>query len=745
MSEAMDFKLVQENKSNSWMVIGDHVYDLSRFKHEHPGGPQYIEDHAGTDATEAFMEAHPVDIIDRTITGENLMFAKKGPVDKKTVVKGEKKPLHGAAPVAPVEGKPPLEAVINVFDFEKIAQVEMLGNNKREGWDYYSSGGDDELTLRENHNAFHRIWMKPRVMVNVKEVDTRTSILGTQSSFPVYLSAVAMCGLGHEDGELAWVRAAGVKKVPFMMPSLASTGFADMCGARIEGQVLYFQLYVNPNREVAKRMVQTAEAAGVQTLFITCDAPQLGNREKDRRNKATKAAAVQTKESAAGVNSTRDASQGVSKALSSFIDPALCWDDLKWFRSITNMKICLKGIQCAEDALLAVEHGVDGIVCSNHGGRQLDTARSGVEVLPEVMGALREKGYENQIEVFVDGGVRRGTDVFKCIALGAKAVGLGRPALYAMAAYGQAGVEKMLDLLRAEFEMAMRLSGCRSLADITSQRVIIDNLKDHIAMVPQDNLYNGVYIPPGLPDYGKAVAAAVRADIEAEMAKKEDAAPNAAVDLAKGLFSTLGKTIFGANATTTLMRSAAMFIFFLFAHTFSNALLLVGPEAYHPWVAMIHNNPLRPVIEMYLGLATVVHAVVGLYLTVIYGRYSSLKTGKLFFSSLVILGFLLQHVMTFRFDDAFNAKADKFASIQKHFDDTEEVGLYVLAAAAIGYHLHYGWPKAVRKMGLPTASQEPVAALGQALVYASCSVMAFVPVYLHTLGVPAAAATVSEL
>ena len=333
-----------------------------------------------------------------TITGDAYDKALLGAVDPKTLpardvsAKGKKR-LHAGVPV--LTGKPPLDAVINIFDFESIARTEMLSNDKREGWDYYSSGGDDEITLRENHNVFHRLWLRPRVMRNVKHVDPSTTVLGHHSSLPVYLSAVAMCGLGHADAELAWVRAAAAERVVYMLPSLASTPFKAMTGARADDQALFFQLYVNPNRKVAAKMVTDAEAQGVSALFITCDAPQLGNREKDRRNKATKAAAVQTSSShadAAGSAAKRDTSAGVSKALTSFIDPSLCWDDIAWFRSITKMKIVLKGIQTAEDAVLAAEHGVDGIVCSNHGGRQLDSARSGVEVLPWLIMLLQRGG-----------------------------------------------------------------------------------------------------------------------------------------------------------------------------------------------------------------------------------------------------------------------------------------------------------------------------------------------------------------
>jgi L-lactate dehydrogenase (cytochrome) len=280
-----------------WLLLGDTVYDLAEFKAEHPGGPEYIERWAGDDGTEEFLESHPLDIIERTITGDALKRAVVGKIDKATLPAdhgaAQKKKReangggHGAAAAAePLVGKPPLDAIINIYDFEAVARQEMLGAGKKEGWDYYSSGADDEMSMRENHSAFHRLWLRPRVLVNVRDVDTTTTILGHTSSMPVMLSAVAMCGLGHKDGEVAWCKAAGAHGVIFMAPSLASRGFDDINAARREKQPLFFQLYVNPDRAVARKMVEKAEAAGCTALFITVDAPQLGNREKARHSTA---------------------------------------------------------------------------------------------------------------------------------------------------------------------------------------------------------------------------------------------------------------------------------------------------------------------------------------------------------------------------------------------------------------------------------------------------------------------------
>jgi L-lactate dehydrogenase (cytochrome) len=201
---------------------------------------------------------------------------------------------------------------------------------------------------------------------------------------------------------------------------------------------------VNKDREITKRIVEHAEKRGIKGLFITVDAPQLGRREKDMRSKFSD---VGSNVQATGGDNV-DRSQGAARAISSFIDPGLSWKDIPWFKSITSMPIILKGVQRVEDVLKAIETGCQGVVLSNHGGRQLDTARSGIEILAEVMPILRAQGLENKIEIYVDGGVRRATDIIKAVCLGAKGVGIGRPFLYAMSAYGLPGVDRAMQLLK---------------------------------------------------------------------------------------------------------------------------------------------------------------------------------------------------------------------------------------------------------------------------------------------------------
>lgn len=479
-----------------WVIIHSRVYDLTRFLPLHPGGQSVILKQAGRDGTKAFDLVHPPDIIHRILTPDVLL----GRVDPQELLSRE-----GDAGSSSEEGEeetrlrrarealPPLSSILNLLDFEALARTVLPPAS----FAYYSSGADDELTLRENRRAFLRIWLVPRVLVNVRAISTESTLLNNSSvrfSMPVYVSATALGKLGHPEGEVVLTRACATRRIPQMLPTLASCSLDAMCDARTSptSPTQWFQLYVNQDRGITESLVRQAERRGCQALFITVDAPQLGKREKDMRMKFTESAPdVQTE----GGLGRRD--QGAARAISSFIDPGLCWKDLEWFKSITRMPIVLKGVQCAEDAVLAYKHGCAGVVVSNHGGRQLDTARSGIEVLPEVIHAIRNvlRVPKEAFSVFVDGGVRRGSDVFKALALGADAVGVGRPFLYAMSAYGQPGVEKAIDILEDELKLTMRLMGTPRLEDVRREMVKTGSLDVHGVAVPRDALAEEVYVP----------------------------------------------------------------------------------------------------------------------------------------------------------------------------------------------------------------------------------------------------------
>ncbi|KAI3529841.1 FMN-dependent dehydrogenase [Colletotrichum abscissum] len=478
--------IAKHNSADScWVIVHGKAYDVTDFLPEHPGGSKIILKYAGKDATEEFDPIHPPDTLDKYLEQSKHL----GPVDMTSVVAEEKEEdPEEIERLERVEQKPLLSQCYNLMDFEAVARRVM----KKTAWGYYSSAADDEITLRENHGAFHRIWFRPQILVDVEKVDFTTTMLGAKVDMPFYVTATALGKLGHPEGEVLLTRASRKHNVIQMIPTLASCSFDELMDAAEGDQVQWMQLYVNKDREITKKIVQHAEARGCKGLFITVDAPQLGRREKDMRSKFTDPGAnVQS-------GQATDQSQGAARAISSFIDPALSWKDIPWFKSITNMPIILKGVQRVEDVVKAIEAGVQGVVLSNHGGRQLDFARSGIEVLAETMPVLRRMGLENAIEIYIDGGVRRATDIIKALCLGAKGVGIGRPFLYAMAGYGFDGVDRAMQLLRDEMEMNMRLIGCTSIDQLNPSLIDTRSLFNH-GSTPSDNLMGAVYDPLATP------------------------------------------------------------------------------------------------------------------------------------------------------------------------------------------------------------------------------------------------------
>lgn len=458
--------------------------DVTEFLPEHPGGQKIILKYAGKDATEAYEPIHPPDTLDKFLDKSKHL----GEVDMNTVKQEAKEEDPDELERQQrIKHMPILEQCYNLTDFEHVARRVM----KKTAWAYYSSGADDEITMRENHSAFHKIWFRPRILVDVKNVDLSTTMLGTKCSIPFYVTATALGKLGNPEGEVVLTRAAHKHQVIQMIPTLASCSFDEIVDAKQGDQVQWLQLYVNKNRDITKRIIQHAEKRGCKGLFITVDAPQLGRREKDMRSKFSD---VGSNVQNTGGDSV-DRSQGAARAISSFIDPSLSWKDLEFFKSITKMPIILKGVQRVEDVMLAVQHGCQGVVLSNHGGRQLDTARSGVEILAEVMPELRRLGLQGKFEVFVDGGIRRASDILKCLCLGATGVGIGRPFLFAMSAYGQAGVDRAMQLLKDEMEMNMRLIGCSSIDQLGPNLIDARSVSSHISPVPSDTLGINAYDP----------------------------------------------------------------------------------------------------------------------------------------------------------------------------------------------------------------------------------------------------------
>ncbi len=333
--------------------------------------------------------------------------------------------------------------LVNVFDYEKLARTRLAPPL----WDFFQGGSDDEVTLRECRAAFERIKLRPRVLVDVSEIDMRCTVLGIPVSMPLLIAPMASHCVAHPDGECATAEAAG-RAGTLMIASTVATRTIEEIAQSASGP-LWFQLYTYPTLKVAEALVRRAEDAGYRAIVLTVDLPRVGNREKDRRNNITIPPAPY-----------REANfVDVEKVGQAWV--TLTWDSLAWLRSITSLPIILKGILTEEDARLAVEHGVSGIVVTNHGGRQLDTAIPGIEALPEIVEAVA-----GRCEVYFDGGIRRGTDILKALALGARAVLIGRPILWGLAVNGADGAYAVLELLRKEFEVSMALSGRPTLASI---------------------------------------------------------------------------------------------------------------------------------------------------------------------------------------------------------------------------------------------------------------------------------------
>jgi 4-hydroxymandelate oxidase len=351
---------------------------------------------------------------------------------------------------------------LNVFEFEAIARERLT----REAYDYYAGGAQDEVTLRDNRAAFDRVAIAYRVLVDVSRRDLATTVLGQPVSMPVLVAPTAFHRLATPEGELATARAAGAAGTVMILSTLSTTAVEEVVAAA-SGPV-WFQLYVYKDRKATEGLLRRAEAAGCRALVLTVDAPLLGRRERDVRNRfrlPPGLAVANLLPEGYGEIPPAIADSGLAAYVASFLDPALTWRDVAWLQSITELPVLVKGIVRADDALRAADAGAAGVVVSNHGGRQLDTAPASLDVLPEVVDALAAHGHS--LEVLMDGGVRRGTDVLKAVALGARAVLVGRPVLWGLAADGEAGAASVLRLLRDELDLAMALAGAPTVADIT--------------------------------------------------------------------------------------------------------------------------------------------------------------------------------------------------------------------------------------------------------------------------------------
>jgi isopentenyl diphosphate isomerase/L-lactate dehydrogenase-like FMN-dependent dehydrogenase len=360
---------------------------------------------------------------------------------------------------------------LDVFDLEAAAQQIVPPAH----WGYLMSGVDGEATLRANREGFSRYQLKARRFIDVSKIDMSVELFGVRFNSPVVLCPIGSSRAFHADGEVAAARAAQVKNQLVIMSTQASFGVEDVSKAR--GGPIWYQLYTTNNFDVTTTLLKRAEAAGCTAVAVTVDTPA-------GRNTTTATRLARTDERTCGSchgDATGDRMrpragagaavkpmfEGINMRGVGLTSPSLTWDFVKRLKDATRMKVVIKGLEAAEDAAMAVSSGADGIIVSNHGGRATETGRGTIECVADVAQAVR-----GRVPIVVDGGIRRGTDVFKALALGANAVGIGRPYIWGLAAFGQPGVERVLDIVNNELRLAMVGCGTTSISQITRASII---------------------------------------------------------------------------------------------------------------------------------------------------------------------------------------------------------------------------------------------------------------------------------
>ncbi|KAH8888535.1 L-lactate dehydrogenase [Thozetella sp. PMI_491] len=465
-----------------WLVISGQVYDFTSFLSEHPGGAPVLLSHGGTDATKEFKKTHSMSYLDDLPSGSHL-----GPLDPKTA---------GALN----QPKPAAEARVQGADANKVSHVSLCVTLddfqqeakkvlERKPYLYIASSASTGQSLKTNLEDWSLVHYRPRILRNVEDVDMSTTILGQKSLYPFFVPPMGTMGLLHPGGEPEMVKALVRKGVHGILSTVSSRPLEEVMQTFVDEQKklngsspsrLFFQFYVPLDRARARDLLRRAKKAGFKGLWITVDTPGLGKRTADTRLQAEEALAAGIAEVVVPTATTGNlfAPSSGGRSPPGMLSPNLTWEDIKWIRKLWDGPIVLKGIQNADDAKLALDYGCQGVLLSNHGGRQLHSAPSALTTLleirtyyPEILGKL---------EIYVDGGLRDGGDILKAICLGATAVGVGRPFLYALAAYGAAGVERCVDILVKDLDHAMTLSGISSLAEAKPELVNASRLLNTI-------------------------------------------------------------------------------------------------------------------------------------------------------------------------------------------------------------------------------------------------------------------------
>ena len=356
--------------------------------------------------------------------------------------------------------QPATDRPINVDEYQKAARERL----SRMAYDYYASGSWDEITLHENRAAFDRTTLVYRVLRDISSRDFSTSVLGRKIALPLFVAPTAFHRLAHDEGEVATAKAASAAGIPFTLSTMATRSIEEV--AQVATGPKWFQLYVYKDREATRALVDRAVAAGFEALVLTVDAQIWAHRERDVRNRFHLPAGLEARNLLAAGKADMpqmDQGSGLGAYVQSLFDPSLSWRDVEWLAGISDLPVMIKGVVHPDDAVSAADHGAAAVVVSNHGGRQVDTAPATFEVLPRIADAAGDR-----LEILMDGGVRRGSDIVKALARGARAVGIGRAALWGLSVDGQAGVEHVIHILADEFERVAALCGCRTVQEIHS-------------------------------------------------------------------------------------------------------------------------------------------------------------------------------------------------------------------------------------------------------------------------------------
>ncbi|EXJ70471.1 L-lactate dehydrogenase (cytochrome) [Cladophialophora psammophila CBS 110553] len=459
-------------RDDCWIVVEGKVYNMTRFAPEHPGGAEIIYTYAGRDATEAYLEIHEPNLIKSNLLSEEQV----GDLDPSTQLP-DVPPGRDSRPKQKKGDKPSLDTFINLYDFEDAARKSL----SEKSWTFISGASNDNITRDANHDLFRRIWFRPRVLRDVSTVSTKGTMMGCQVSLPIWIAPAGVGKTAGPEGELALSKGAAATGIIQTISTTASFPLLEILDAAGKDHPFFFQLYINKDRSKTEELLRVINSRPqIKALFVTVDLPVVSKREADERIKHDTLHSSGLGGASAGSDHK---GSGLARSVGSFIDPAFCWDDLAWLRRQTQLPIVLKGIQSAADAKIAMHMGCQGIVVSNHGGRALDGAPASILVLLELHRECAE--VFDHMEVFIDGGFRRGSDILKAICLGASGVGLGRPFMYAIN-YGKEGVMHVVNILKDEVETAMRLAGLKSLDEADPALV---NTADLDTLVPRGSLH----------------------------------------------------------------------------------------------------------------------------------------------------------------------------------------------------------------------------------------------------------------